>query len=57
MSELGAAIIPPTRLIRRTRSLLGSFALAALTFAFVVPILWMTTTSFQAGEKMFQLTT
>src|SRR5262249_16215653 len=25
--------------------------------AFVFPILWMITTSFQAGEKMFQLTT
>jgi ABC-type glycerol-3-phosphate transport system permease component len=31
--------------------------LAALTFLFLLPILWMTTTSFQAGEKMFQLTT
>jgi multiple sugar transport system permease protein len=36
---------------------LGTIALAALAAAFVVPILWMTTTSFQAGEKMFQLTT
>jgi len=39
------------------RKWLGSIALAALAFAFVLPILWMTTTSFQAGEKMFQLTT
>jgi multiple sugar transport system permease protein len=31
--------------------------LAGLTFLFLLPILWMTTTSFQAGEKMFQLTT
>ncbi len=31
--------------------------LAALTFLFLLPILWMTTTSFQAGEKMFHLTT
>jgi multiple sugar transport system permease protein len=31
--------------------------LAGLSFLFVLPILWMTTTSFQAGEKMFQLTT
>ena len=31
--------------------------LAALTFTAVLPIIWMTTTSFQAGEKMFQLTT
>jgi multiple sugar transport system permease protein len=57
MTELRAAIIPPARLIRRSRPLLGSIALAGLAFAFVVPILWMTTTSFQAGEKMFQLTT
>ena len=39
------------------RAVAGLVALAALTFAFVLPILWMTTTSFQAGEKMFQLTT
>ena len=32
-------------------------ALRALTVGFVFPILWMVTTSFQAGEKMFQLTT
>jgi multiple sugar transport system permease protein len=57
MTQHGGAIIAPTRFIRRTRRLLGSLALAALAFAFVVPILWMTTTSFQAGEKMFQLTT
>jgi ABC-type glycerol-3-phosphate transport system permease component len=31
--------------------------LAGLTFLFLLPIFWMTTTSFQAGEKMFQLTT
>jgi multiple sugar transport system permease protein len=36
---------------------LGSVPLVALAAAFVLPILWMTTTSFQAGEKMFQLTT
>jgi len=35
----------------------GPLPLFALTFAFILPILWMTTTSFQAGEKMFQLTT
>jgi multiple sugar transport system permease protein len=39
------------------RPWLGSIALAALAFALIVPILWMTTMSFQAGEKMFQLTT
>jgi len=35
----------------------GLLPLAALAAGFVLPILWMTTTSFQAGEKMFQLTT
>jgi len=35
----------------------GLLPLAALTFLFMLPIVWMTTTSFQAGEKMFQLTT
>jgi multiple sugar transport system permease protein len=35
----------------------GLIALGTLAFAFILPILWMTTTSFQAGEKMFQLTT
>ena len=35
----------------------GLLPLAVLTFLFVLPIIWMTTTSFQAGEKMFQLTT
>lgn len=39
------------------RRWLGAAALAALAFAFLLPILWMATTSFQAGEKMFQLTT
>jgi multiple sugar transport system permease protein len=36
---------------------LGLLPLVALTAAFVLPIVWMVTTSFQAGEKMFQLTT
>ncbi|MGE0717974.1 MAG: hypothetical protein AB7P02_21180, partial [Alphaproteobacteria bacterium] len=39
------------------RRWLGLVLLLALTVAFLLPILWMTTTSFQAGEKMFQLTT
>jgi multiple sugar transport system permease protein len=45
---------PPSTVARRW---LGTAALAILAFAFILPILWMTTTSFQAGEKMFQLTT
>jgi multiple sugar transport system permease protein len=36
---------------------LGLLPLAGLTVVFVLPIIWMVTTSFQAGEKMFQLTT
>jgi len=36
---------------------LGTLPLAALTFCIVLPIIWMVTTSFQSGEKMFQLTT
>ena len=35
----------------------GLLPLVGLTAAFVLPIVWMVTTSFQAGEKMFQLTT
>jgi len=35
----------------------GLLLVASLTFLLLLPILWMTTTSFQAGEKMFQLTT
>lgn len=46
---------------RRTYAVAMNWAkltpLAALTFLFLLPIFWMTTTSFQAGEKMFQLTT
>lgn len=41
----------------RPKKLLGAFLLAALALAMIVPILWMVTTSFQAGDKMFQLTT
>lgn len=36
---------------------LSLLPLAAITVVFVLPIVWMATTSFQAGEKMFQLTT
>jgi multiple sugar transport system permease protein len=45
------------RLWAQSRRWLGLVALLALAIAFVFPILWMTTTSFQAGDKMFQLTT
>ena len=39
------------------RRWLGLLPLLAVTGLFVLPIAWMFTTSFQAGEKMFQLTT
>jgi multiple sugar transport system permease protein len=45
------------RVWAHSRRWLGLLALLALTAGFVFPILWMVTTSFQAGEKMFQLTT
>ena len=35
----------------------GVAALVGLTVLFLLPVIWMVTTSFQAGEKMFQLTT
>lgn len=35
----------------------GLVLLVAFTIAFILPILWMATMSFQAGEKMFQLST
>jgi ABC-type glycerol-3-phosphate transport system permease component len=49
--------------VRRRRRLrvalrwLGLAPVLGLTILFILPILWMATTSFQAGEKMFQLTT
>lgn len=42
-----SAVMPTVRLA----------VLAALTFLFLLPIMWMTTTSFQAGDKMFKLDT
>ena len=50
---------PPTlrSRLRHIRRWLGLALLLLLTVGFLLPILWMTTTSFQAGEKMFQLTT
>src|ERR1700726_2879837 len=44
------------RVVRRWRTWLGLMALCALTLAFIFPILWMTLSSFQAGDKMFDLT-
>ena len=41
----------------RRRGRIGAVVLGLFTFAMLLPILWMLTTSFQAGEKMFQLTT
>jgi multiple sugar transport system permease protein len=36
---------------------LGVLPLAALTFFIILPIIWMVSTSFQSGDKMYQLTT
>ena len=36
---------------------LGILPLAALTFLIILPIIWMLSTSFQSGEKMYQLVT
>ena len=36
---------------------LGILPLAALTFLIILPIVWMLSTSFQSGEKMYQLVT
>lgn len=48
---------PFRRLKLMPRGWFGSVLLAALAFAFVLPILWMLTTSFQSGDKMYELTT
>lgn len=39
------------------RPWLGLLGLMALSTAFVIPILWMVSASFQVGERMFSLTT
>lgn len=47
-----------TRLrVRHLVKWLGVPPLAALTLLFILPVIWMVSTSFQAGEKMYQLTT
>jgi len=45
------------RQVLRLRKAVGLVLLATLAFGFIIPILWMTVMSFQAGEKMFQLRT
>src|SRR6185295_2563581 len=57
MTDRVAELEPPPTPSAAARRWLGSLALAVLAFGFILPILWMTTTSFQSGEKMFQLTT
>ena len=41
---------------RRLLPWLGLVPLAGLTILVLLPVLWMLSTSFQASEKMFQLT-
>jgi multiple sugar transport system permease protein len=53
VGELFLSMLPR----RPLRHWLATAVLTTLAGAFIIPILWMTTTSFQAGEKMFQLTT
>jgi multiple sugar transport system permease protein len=57
MTPRAAPLMPLPSAARLARRWGGAAALAALAVTFIIPILWMTTTSFQAGEKMFQLTT
>ena len=45
------------RSLTRGMRWLGVLPLAGVAFLFVLPVLWMVTASFQAGEKMFDLTT
>jgi multiple sugar transport system permease protein len=47
----------PMRYFSGLRKWVGLALLAALAFAFLVPILWMTVMSFQEGGKMFDLRT
>src|ERR1700690_424444 len=46
-----------TRYLPVLRKSVGLTLLAALAFAFLIPILWMTVMSFQEGGKMFDLRT
>jgi multiple sugar transport system permease protein len=52
---------PSTKSLKRylpvLRKSVGLTLLAALAFAFLIPILWMTVMSFQEGGKMFDLRT
>jgi multiple sugar transport system permease protein len=43
--------------LARSARWVAMLALAALVILFILPIIWMVSTSFQAGEKMYQLTT
>jgi multiple sugar transport system permease protein len=43
--------------LRHVLPWLGVPPLAALVLLFILPIIWMVSTSFQSGEKMYQLTT
>jgi multiple sugar transport system permease protein len=60
MASLDVNLLARPRLRRHLpafRKGAGLVLLAVLAFAFVIPILWMTVMSFQAGEKMFELRT
>jgi multiple sugar transport system permease protein len=50
-------VIRPRRALHRALRFAAVVPLGALTLLFIIPLLWMVSTSFQAGEKMYQLTT
>lgn len=56
-SSAPTAARPLVRHLPTLRRTLGLVLLAALAFAFIIPILWMVVMSFQSGDKMFQLRT
>ncbi|MBR1221342.1 carbohydrate ABC transporter permease [Bradyrhizobium sp. U87765 SZCCT0131] len=56
-SPAPTAARPLVRHLPALRRTLGLVLLAALAFAFIIPILWMVVMSFQSGDKMFQLRT
>ena len=48
-------VISWARFKHTQRRWLGSLLLAVLTLCFILPLLWMLSTSFQAGEAMYEL--
>ena len=57
VAEPGRKTTSLMRHVPALRKAVGLVLLAALAFAFIIPILWMTVMSFQEGGKMFDLRT